>query len=440
MLPRLALLALLVPAVAGNMVREKAKRVEKEEREEREAKKAGHKKTPGSNHKWGDANPNPGWDKYYKGKCDEFLKCSADGDLNCLDKSGIPLCNLEIQQTQCEMPWQRGLGEAAAHGHLHVVQYMIQNDLKWWDKNDLVNENRETVLMHAAAHGETAVVKWLLDIGADVRLRSSTGENAMDLAREGGWGETMDAISNYKAYSTRSLLRTFRERLPATVADVETFACGGADVAAVDSTRQLTALGMAVQNGNLELVVSLVALGSPLETIHPRTGQNPLHMACDEGNFAIAQQLVAGGADVNALSLQFNMNCLHLGAANGRNGIMALMIRNGVNVNAKDWKGETALLKYTRQMYGSGETQVAVVDSILSAGGTTGGHDADGHTAMYYAIKNNQIQAVQSMVRSGAGTNAVSVENGRDISAAELARQHHAPEIQKWLSNYSKDL
>jgi hypothetical protein len=64
--------------------------------------------------KWGDSNPNPGWDKYYKGKCDKFMQCAEDGDILCLEKEGIPLCNLEVQQTGIPIPWQKGLAAAAA--------------------------------------------------------------------------------------------------------------------------------------------------------------------------------------------------------------------------------------------------------------------------------------------------------------------------------------
>ena len=30
----------------------------------------------GAKTKWGDANPNPGWDKYYAGNCDELVRCT----------------------------------------------------------------------------------------------------------------------------------------------------------------------------------------------------------------------------------------------------------------------------------------------------------------------------------------------------------------------------
>ena len=75
--------------------------------------------------KWNDPNPNPGWDKYYGGKCLELERCVQAGDINCLQTSAIPLCNLEVQETGIARPWQKVLGMAAEHGQLEVVQLFV---------------------------------------------------------------------------------------------------------------------------------------------------------------------------------------------------------------------------------------------------------------------------------------------------------------------------
>ena len=95
----------------------------------------------GAKTKWGDANPNPGWDKYYAGKCDELVRCTEAGDLRCLESSGIPLCNLEVQQTGIDKPWQKVLGLAAAEGQLEVVKHFVLSPLRWWDMHAAVNDS-----------------------------------------------------------------------------------------------------------------------------------------------------------------------------------------------------------------------------------------------------------------------------------------------------------
>lgn len=397
-------------------------------------------KTIKSKSKWGDPNPNPGWENYYGGKCDEFMRCCAEGDNPCLEKTGIPLCNLEVQQTKIDVPWQRGLAVAAANGHVHTVEGLVRSPLKWWDKNDLVNENFETVLMHAAAHGQEVVVRWLVSEGADTRRKSSTGETAMDLAREGGWDSIVEYMKAYAEELTQSLLKTMREKGPLTVADIRVYACGGVDFTVVDPETKMTPAGMAVASGDGEVLAALLQLAgpTPAEHLHPRTGMNALHTACDQGDFPLVNLMVEAGVDINAKMVQFERSCLHLAAMNGRNGLVSLMIRSGADVNAKDWKGDTALIHYTRQMFSAGDG-VEVVRDLLAGGATMAARDEHGRTALYYSIKNAQLQAVQQLVKAGARTDVVAVEASGSVSATRVAAQHGCSEIVAWLSGYSED-
>jgi ankyrin repeat protein len=395
-----------------------------------------------SKSKWGDENPNPGWENYYGGKCDEFLRCCAEGNNSCLEKTGIPLCNLEVQETKIDVPWQKGLAAAAANGHVHTVEGLVHSALKWWDKDDLVNENFETVLMHAAAHGQTAVVRWLLSQGADMRKKSATGETAADLAREGGWDDTVAQLNEYARAMTDQLLTISRTNAPLTVADVHVLACGGADFTVVDPDSQMTPVGMAVERGNAEVLDVLLQLGGPgpAEHLHPRTGMNALHAACDQGDFQLVSLMVQAGVDVNAGMLQFDRNCLHLAAMNGRSGLMSLMIRSGVDVNTKDWKGDTAMIHYTRQMFSASDGAGGIISDLLVHGATTGARDEQGFTALYYCIKNAQLQAVQQLVRAGARTDVTVMEpSGKVQSAMAVAAQHGCNEIVAWLASYSED-
>lgn len=395
--------------------------------------------------KWGDANPNPGWEKYYGGKCDEFIRCARDGNNVCLERSGIPLCNLEVQQTGIAIPWQRGLGLAVEAGHLHTVQLFIKSPLQWWDKDDVVNEAYETVLMHAAAHGQDEILRWLLTEGADVRKKSRVGETARDLARTSDNADkTMAAIDDFAAIATARLFKILRSNSGnALLTDMDHCLKAGASLTEVDQESQLTPLALAVKNGMLEAVKKLVQLGAPVEYRHPRTGHEILHMACDNGNFQITEVLLAAGADVNSLTTQFKMNCLHLAAMNGRNGIAVHMVDAGVDVNARDWEGETALLKYARQIYGGGTAQQEVLQRIVAAGAELDVCDGDGHTSLFYAVDHNQVGSVQALVEAGARIHAVSMSEQSsqgsgakstvEIGAFQQAVQSGSREVALWL-------
>lgn len=370
--------------------------------------------------KRGDPNPNPGWEKYYGGKCDEFMRCAGEGDNVCLEKTAIPLCNLEVQQTGIPIPWQRGLAAAVEHGRLSTVILFITSPLQWWDKDDLVNEAEETVLIHAAAHGEPEILQWLLKQGADIRKTTKDGEAAMDLARTSDNSEkTVAAIRDFATMATARLMTMLRTNSVGSAQDIERCLRGGALLTEIDLETQLPPLGLAVKNGMVEAVKKLLGSGAPSSYHHPRTGLNILHMACDRGHYQITEALLAAGADVNSLTTQFDMNCLHLAAMNGRNGIALQMVQAGVDVNAKDWEGETALLKYARQIYGAGGSQETVLQRILDAGADTETRDSDGRTALYYAVDHNQVGGVRALVGAGAHINEVVIRNSPPVTSEE---------------------
>merc|ERR1719198_2618677 len=87
---------------------------------------------------------------------------------------------------------------------------------------------------------------------------------------------------------------------------------------------------------------------------------------------------------------------------NGRNGIALLAIAAGVDVNTKDWEGDTALLKYVRQMYGGSAGQDGVVNHLTRSGADLEVRDRDGRTALFFAVDHNQLGAVKALVEAGA--------------------------------------
>ena len=198
------------------------------------------------------------------GKCEELERCTEAGDLNCLQTSAIPLCNLEVQETRIEKPWQKVLGLAAAHGQLEVVQLFVNSPLRWWDMEAPINDSGENVLMHAAAHGEYEIVTWLLKQGADVRKQSDAGETARDLAAASeNPARTLGALDKFAAENTEALVKSLRTNSGLREAQMDGFLKGGADLSHVDEETQLTPLGLAVKNGIVEATAKLLENNAP---------------------------------------------------------------------------------------------------------------------------------------------------------------------------------
>jgi ankyrin repeat protein len=96
------------------------------------------------------------------------------------------------------------------------------------------------------------------------------------------------------------------------------------------------------------------------------------------------------------------LGSLHLAAMNGRNGIAQLMLQAGTEPNAKDWEGETALLKFARQVYGSGPGQSELIKLFIQKGADLDVRDKDGHSPLFYAIDHNQVAVSRLLISAGA--------------------------------------
>ena len=95
-------------------------------------------------------------------------------------EGNLPLVKslVQVQKAQINHIGWTPLHYACARGHLEVAQYLLANGAIV----DALSPGNTTPLMMAVQSGNEALVKLLLDKGADLQLRNSQGFTAIDIA------------------------------------------------------------------------------------------------------------------------------------------------------------------------------------------------------------------------------------------------------------------
>ena len=95
--------------------------------------------------------------------------------------------------------------------------------------------------------------------------------------------------------------------------------------------------------------------------------------------------------------------------------LLSLMIERGVNVNHADNEGQTLMML---------DTDKDTIKELLCAGADIDMADNDGNTALYYVLKDGNVEAARYLIKKGADYNhlnnrgetpvQIAVENGYD--------------------------
>jgi ankyrin repeat protein len=287
----------------------------------------------------------------------------------------------------------------------------------------------ETLLMSAVTTGDTGLVGFLLDRGAD-----------MNRAAHFGTALAVAADLNDEAMVT-FLLR--RKANPNVAGDVATPLIRAVEHDNVMLARQLLLAGaspnlqrgaitpihplsIAAQHGSVEMVTLLLERGANLAG--EGTGTNrpdrmtPLHYAgitlnnpsSRSDHLAVIKLLLSKGADPNARN-DGGGTPLHSATRSDRSAIVEALLNAGANVNAVDNNGNTAL----HDAAASGSDTAAWV--LIARGANVNAVTKFGTTALHEAARNDNLrhyEIVKALLAAGARTD-LRDKNGK--TAAELA-------------------
>ena len=219
-------------------------------------------------------------------------------------------------------PWDKGTCEWAAHGgHLELLQ--------WGRANGCPCDGMEVYI--AAQNGHEAMVRALIEAGADVNKAMNDAVTPLIIAAQNGHEAVVRALIE-----------------------------AGADVNKVWGNG-VTPLLVAAHQHNEAVVRTLIEAGADVNQARD-DGVTPLCIAAQDGHEAVVRALIEAGAEIDK-ARDDSVTPLYIAAENGHETIVRALIEAGADVNKATNNGWTPLAIATQE----GHTAVVQIlrDAVL---------------------------------------------------------------------------
>ena len=293
---------------------------------------------------------------------------------------------------------QQGRGWAPLHGaskygHSKTVTALIKSNAS----PNIASKGGVTPLILAAAKNKMAVVRVLVEAGADITIRGDENKNAAEWAK----GKGHSAVAKYLANEAPRIVEKMqtdelgKKLLEASkkgkTAEVKRLISKGANLDWQDKNGWAP-LHYASHYGKAKTVVLLVSKGADISQA-TNDGVTPLYIASQYGKTDIVQLLISKGADINKAKKN-GWTPLHIASQNGKTDIVQLLISKGADINkAKNGFGDTPLI---------------------------------------IAAYHNEMDVVRVLVKGGAD---ITIRGEKSKTAAELAKANGNHAIAKYLAD-----
>jgi ankyrin repeat protein len=282
------------------------------------------------------------------------------------------------------------LNSAIRNGDLVNVQYLMGIGI---DPNTTTDEHGTPALITAAIYGNAAMLRALIEKGANPNVRDAGGATALILSA----GDPEKA---------RILVRA------------------GADVNAQSASGRTALHVAAATAGGSEVVKMLLDKGArvdvrdniePVPVLFTGGGKStPLAEAGRTGDLASIRMLVAAGADINACSAQ-KVSALTEAALYGRRDVVKWLLDHGAAVNEP-----VTVLQVPVLSLAAIRGDATIVRMLLAKGADANAKDAAGSTPLFWAVRSDydSHDVVDVLLKAGADPNAKDLagENALDLA------------------------
>ena len=236
----------------------------------------------------------------------------------------------------------------------------------------------------AVKTSDLAKVQELLDSGVSPNTQDTDGYTALMLASNQGNAEIVQALI-----------------------------AAGANLN-LQNTNGDTALNIAMQDEHTGIAQALIAAGANLD-LQATNGNTALIYATNVGNVEIIEALIAAGANLNLQNKKGTTALMSAIEQLNNKGVPKLLIESGANLDIQSNRGWTALIIST----GMGDTETA--QALIAAGAKVDLKDIFGNTALITVSAYGYNEIAQALIAAGADKNII---NKEDKTALDVARKY----------------
>lgn len=277
---------------------------------------------------------------------------------------------------------------AAKRGHDAVVRLLLEKGAD----TEIKNQYQEAALIIAVKHRHEAIVQLLLEKGANVDTKTPFWATPLMEAAGNGHEAIIQLLLKKGAY--KEIQNSFGETALIKAVRFEQKAATqlllkeGADIETRDFSRR-TALMNAAYNGYEPVIQLLLDKGADTEAQNV-DGETALMQAAKSGanTEAVIRLLLKVGADPNAPTISGD-TALAVAVRSRHHDLALLLLNSGADVHDKDKDGWTALIWAARD--GNEDT----IQLLLDAGADTEAENKDGETARDIAARLGHEDAVR---------------------------------------------
>ncbi|MCJ1394865.1 hypothetical protein MMC18_007745 [Xylographa bjoerkii] len=295
------------------------------------------------------------------------------------------------------------------------------------DINSQDTELGQTPLMYACRQGHTMTVSKLLELGADVNVKSFRGSNALFEAVLHKHSEVLHTLLTTEAPGRSLDINMTHPGKGNTTALMLAASAGLKDTVTLllerpqiavnaQDTQGWTALAHAAFKDDCVIVKRL--LNAPgIEVDLPNdNGATPLIVAAEHGHTEIVAELLGRHADPEYMQFDGTTAILHA-INNGYHLTVEVILEHGINIHTKDGSGRTLLHRACM----SDEQQVEIVRLLLDRGLDINARGDRGETPLHDASRCGYLEIVEFLLKSHA-----------DPSLKDASSQQRTPLIAAW--------